>query len=130
MSTLRLFLTVCTGTVLLDSALPKLAGPVHSGVFAVNENVSFLLHVQAYFLPTCVHISSKPLNLTLSQVNNGPVWAQEAAVPSSSGRLVPSSPPLLQPNLTGEYECASPGLTSSDDKYRLDVVGKKREKLI
>ena len=120
---------LCTGQVSLSTNAPIVTGGVQSGVFAVNENVSLLLQAPIYFLPTCTHNSGIPaINLTLSKINNGPIWVQEAAVPDVTGRLVPSSPPLLQPNQTGQYRCTSPGLPPSDEEYRLNVVGKKESK--
>ena len=109
----------------LSSVAPILTGTVRSGVFAINENVSSLLQRPNYFLPTCFHGTGQPiLNLTLSEVSNGAIWVQEAAVPNQIGRLVPSSPPLLTPNLTGQYHCTASGQQPSRE-YRLDVVGKK-----
>ena len=115
----------------LHTVAPTESADVHLGVFARNENVSSLLQASARFLPTCFHVLSQPVNLILSQVNDGPIWAQEAAVPalSSGGRLLPSSPPLLQPNLTGQYQCTAPGQTPSRGQYRLHVVGKKEARL-
>ena len=108
----------------LTTVAPTLHGDVRSGVFAVNENVSFL-QAPNNFLPTCIHVTGlSTLTLTLSKVNDGSIWAQEADVPNQIGRLVPLSPPLLRPNLTGEYECTAPGQQPSKAKYHLDVVGK------
>ena len=121
-----LFFLLCTGKVVLGSVAPVLTGTIGVGVFARDENVSSLVHGTDYFLPTCFHTESGTLDLTLSKVNNGVIWAQ-AAVPQLPGRMLPSSPPLLQPYLTGQYECTSrsPGQAPSGDKYQLDVVGKK-----
>ena len=114
--------------MVLDTDAPVLKGSIRVGVFARDENVSTLLH-SYYFLPTCYHRSRvhATLNLTLSKVSNGAIWAQEAAVPQLSN-LVPSSPLLLQPYLTGQYQCTSPGLAASSDKYRLDVVGEEESR--
>ena len=120
---------LCTGRVSLNTDAPSVTVRIRLGVFAVNENISLLLQASKYFLPTCTHNSGIPaLNLTLSKINNGPIWVQEAAVPDRTGRLVPSSPPLLQPNQTGQYHCTSPGLQPSEEEYRLKVVGKKESK--
>ena len=115
--------------VLFTDAPLSSAGNVFSGVFARNENVSFLLPASDKFLPICFHVSPLPaLNLTISQVNHGPIWVQEAAFPPIPSQLLPLSPPLLQPSLTGLYECTAPGMSPSRQKYRLEVVGKKGSK--
>ena len=121
---------VCSGqnVVLLTDAPLSSSGNVFSGVFARSENVSFLLPASDKFLPVCFHTSVQPLNLTISQVNHGPIWVQEAAFPTFPSRLLPLSPPLLQPNLTGLYECTAPGQNPSRQKYCLEVVGKKGSK--
>ena len=119
---------VCTGVVFLNTVAPTLAGGNLLGVFAVGENIS-LLQSPNYFLPTCFHSTGKPLNMTLSKINDGAIWAQEAAVPQVPDLLVPSSAPLLAPNLTGQYQCTAPGQQDSRRQYRLDVVGKKEANL-
>ena len=128
-SVLCCFVLVCSGqNVFLTTVAPTLHGDVRSGVFAVNENVSFL-QAPNNFLPTCIHVTGlSTLTLTLSKVNDGSIWAQEADVPNQIGRLVPLSPPLLQPNLTGVYECTAPTQRPSNEQYRLDVVGKNLSK--
>ena len=122
-----LFVLLCTGTVVLSTVAPVLKGSLRVGVFARDENVSSLIQGTGYFLPTCFHGNSGTLDLTLSKVSDGTIWAQEAATPQLPGRVVPSSPPLLHPYLTGQYECTSrsPGQVPSSDKYQLDVVGKE-----
>ena len=115
-----------TGMVVLKTAAPALTRTTDAGVFAVNENVSLLLQFPNHFLPTCYHdVSGETHTLTLSKVNNGPIWAQEA-LPDFPARLVPWSPPFLQPNLTGTYHCTAPRQVSRNSDYRLDVVGKKK----
>ena len=112
--------------MILTSFAPRVPGG-RQGVFARNENVSSLLQASRPFLPICFHLQSQPVNLTLSQVNNGFIWAQEAAFPRNTD-LEPVSPPLLQPYLTGQYHCVIPG-QQSDFEYRLDVIGKKKASL-
>ena len=122
------FVHVCTAQLALVTAAPVLDDSIHFGVFAMNENVSLLLSPIS-FLPTCTHITHGApvsLNLTLLNVNNGFIWVQKAGVPPNpTGRLVPLSPLLLQPHLTGQYRCTSPGGKVSAQQYRLGVVGKK-----
>ena len=115
----------CSGIdVFMVVSAPRVSSGAHQGVFARNENVSSLLQASSPFLPTCFHRQSQPVNLTLSQVNNGFIWAQKAAFPPGPS-LVPLSPPFLQPYLTGQYHCLIPG-QQSQLEYRLDVVGKKK----
>ena len=125
------FVRVCTGQLVLGTEAPELRPHIRFGVFAVNENVSLLLY-PIFFLPTCGHLTHGPplnLNLTLLKVDNGFIWAQKAAVPPNlADRLVPLSPLLLQPHLTGQYRCTAPGGRFSSKQYRLDVVGKKESK--
>ena len=113
----------------LLSVAPLPTTNLHVGVFAVNENVSLLLQPSDYFLPTCIHNTGvATLNMTISKVQNGAIWGQETAIQEQTGRLVPFSPPALQANLTGEYQCTAPASAwmPSTTRYRLDVVGKEK----
>ena len=75
------------------------------------------------FLPNCYHDDkSKRRKLTLSEVNRGSIWAQSDDFPPLPDRLDPRYPRYLLPNLTGVYECTSPGLRPSVTKYQLEVV--------
>ena len=76
-------------------------------------------------LPTCEHNEPKNRNLQLAKSQNYGIWAKKANVPRSpNGLLKPTFPPILPPSLTGVYLCIGDDGSTSNQEYRLKVIGK------
>ena len=96
------------------------------GVFGEGANVLCGRDTEtalSFFLPFCYHFDKrKRRNVTLSNVNNGFIWAHGEGIPPYPYLMMPRYPRYLLPNRTGIYECTSPGLRPSVTKYQLEVV--------